>query len=523
MSHTPAQPDTSTETDASAASPFVEVDTHAGRVRGQWRPTTRHAGDASGGRGAERSAAFLGLPFAEAPVGELRFAAPVPKAPWAGVRDALEFAPTAQRGDPGVTLIPEPSIEGDSTLNVNVFTPSPERPADGAEGLPVLVWIHGGGYFAGSPASPWYDGRNFNRDGVVTVTISYRLGFDGFGWIDGAPSNRGIRDWLLALEWVQQNIAAFGGDPARVTIAGQSAGGGAVLTLLGMEAAQRLFHGVYAISGATADVTPERAEALARRIAAQLGVEPTLAGFSSVSEERLLDAQKAATALDPSALNEVLDEGLGLGPTIDGELLHRSTVDSLAAGVGAGKPLVLGATDDEFAMALMDAPKILRFVPKSMLVKKSGLTKAQVRPYLAANRDVSKHGNARLLGRLITDRMFKVPMLRVVAARARLDDAAGTWLYRFAWPSGTFGFAEHCLDVPFFFDCLDGPAMVPLAGPNPPQALADELHAGAVAFVATGDPGEAWPRWSDASRATRVYDTPTTVADDGYASVRPLL
>lgn len=524
MSHTPAQPATSAGTAAPGASPFVEVDTLAGRVRGQWRPTVRSANDATGGAGAERSAAFLGIPFAEAPVGELRFAAPVPKAPWAGVRDALEFAPTAQRGDPGVTLIPEPSIEGDSTLNVNVFTPSPEHPADGATGLPVLVWIHGGGYFAGSPASPWYDGRNFNRDGVVTVTISYRLGFDGFGWIEDAPSNRGIRDWLLALEWVQQNIADFGGDPARVTIAGQSAGGGAVLTLLGMESAQHLFHGVYAISGATADVTPGRAEALGRKVAAELGVEPTLAGFRSVSEERLLEVQEAATALGgPDAMNELLELGLQLGPTIDGELLHRSTVDSLAAGVGAGKPLVLGATDDEFAMALMDAPKILRFVPKSMLVKKSGLTKEQVRPYLAANREVSKHGNARLLGRLITDRMFKVPMLRVVAARARLADAAGTWLYRFAWPSGTFGFAEHCLDVPFFFDCLDGPSMVPLAGPNPPQALADELHAGAVAFITTGDPGAEWPRWSEASRSTRVHDTPTTVAADGYASVRPLL
>ncbi|WP_331280311.1 carboxylesterase family protein [Microbacterium sp. MRS-1] len=92
----------------------------------------------------------------------------------------------------------------------------------------MLVWIHGGGFFSGSPASPWYDGRAFARDGAATVTISYRLGVDGFGHIDGAPSNRGVRDWLAALEWVQENIAAFGGDPARVTIAGQSAGGGAV-------------------------------------------------------------------------------------------------------------------------------------------------------------------------------------------------------------------------------------------------------------------------------------------------------
>ena len=123
---------------------FVEVDTQAGRVRGAWRgePGT-----------PEASAAFLGLPFAEAPVGELRYAAPVPKAPWEGVRDALEFGATAQRGDPGVTLIPEPSVPGESTLNVNVFTPSPTAPSDGA-GMPVLVWIHGGGYFAGSPRAP---------------------------------------------------------------------------------------------------------------------------------------------------------------------------------------------------------------------------------------------------------------------------------------------------------------------------------------------------------------------------------
>ncbi len=98
----------------------------------------------------------------------------------------------------------------------------------------MLVYIHGGGFVAGSPASPWYDGAAFNRDGVVTVSVSYRLGFEGFGWIDGAPHNRGVLDWILALEWVRDNIAGFGGDPSRVTIAGQSAGGGAVLTLLGM-------------------------------------------------------------------------------------------------------------------------------------------------------------------------------------------------------------------------------------------------------------------------------------------------
>lgn len=500
---------TQTGTETTGTETFVEVDTTAGSVRGAWRgePGT-----------AEASAAFLGIPFAEAPVGELRFAAPVPKAPWQGVRDALEFGATAQRGDPGVTLIPEPSVPGESTLNVNVFTPSPATAEPGTdEALPVLVWIHGGGYFAGSPASLWYDGRRFNRDGVVTVTISYRLGFDGFGWIEDAPSNRGIRDWLLALEWVQQNIARFGGDPSRVTIAGQSAGGGAVQTLLGMEAAQHLFHAVYSISGATADVTPERAEKFGRELAATLGVAPTRAGFGSLSEEAILEAQKKATEMTAESFTSFIDDGLALGPTIDGELLLRPTNESFAAGVGADKPLVLGATDDEFSMVFADAEKKMRWIPKSFMLKKLGMPKAKLKPYLAANADVAAKGTARIGGRFLTDRMFRVALLKTVAERGE----APTWVYRFSWPSGTFGFAEHCLDVPFFFDCLDSIAIEPLAGPNPPQRLADEVHGGAVAFVTKGEPG--WPRYTDASRKTRVYDTPSIVVADGYASVRPLL
>lgn len=485
----------------------VEVTTRAGRVRGAWVPTT--------GTGAHaRSAAFRGIPFAEPPVGDLRFAAPVPKAPWDGMLDALEFGATAQRGGPGVTLIPEPSIAGDSTLNVNVHTPTPQTAADGT-GLPVLVYIHGGGYFAGSPASPWYEGRNFNRDDVVTVTLSYRLGFDGFGWIDGAPSNRGIRDWLLALEWVQENIAAFGGDPGRVTIAGQSAGGGAVLTLLGMEQAQHLFHGVYCISGALADVSAARSRTFGRKIAARAGIEPTLDGFRTLSEDQLLELQKAATKISPSSMSTIIEDGLPLGPVVDGDLLLRPTRESLRAGIGADKPLVMGTTDDEFTMAMEGAAKVLRWVPTGMLLGRLGVPKDRRAAYLAANTDVVARGKTHLAGRTLTDRMFRTAVLDVAADRGD----APTWLYRFAWPSGHFGFAEHCLDVPFFFDCLDGPAMEPLAGPHPPQALADELHAAAVAFVAHGDPG--WPRHGTDGVA-RVWDVPSADVPHAYASVEAL-
>lgn len=477
----------------------VEASTTAGRVRGTWRGS---------------SAAFLGIPFAEPPVGELRFAAPVPHAPWAAVRDALEYGATPQRTQLSeVTLIPEPSIPGDSTLNVNVFTPS----LDGS--LPVLVFIHGGGYVAGSPASPWYDGAAFNRDGVVTVSISYRLGFDGFGWIEGAPHNRGVLDWLLALEWVRDNIAHFGGDPSRVTIAGQSAGGGAVLTLLAMPRAQGLFQGAYCISGALAEVAPDRARAVAQKIAQAAGVEPTREGFAGLSEEELLKAQASVTDIggngEPmTGLATMLEEGLSLGPMIDGELIPRPTVDSLRAGVGAGIPLVIGAADDEFSMAFAGAKNKLRFIPAGLLLGRMGLKGRRRREYLAANRSVK--GTAARLGRYMTDRMFRVSALRVVEARGD----APTWLYRFAWRSPRYGFAIHCLDLPFFFDCLAAGGVEEIAGDAPPQSLADSLHSDAVAFVENGV--APWTEYSQAG-STRVFDLPSSVESHGYEVVRALV
>ena len=485
----------------------AEAVTTKGAVRGFWR------GDPGA---AEASAAFLGIPFAKAPVGALRFAAPEPVDPWEGVRDALEYGATAQRGDPGVTLIPEPSVPGESTLNVNVFTPAP---GDADAALPVLVWIHGGGYFAGSPASPWYDGRAFNRDRVVTVSVGYRLGFVGFGHVEGAPENRGVRDWIAALEWVQENIRAFGGDPGRVTIAGQSAGGGAVLTLLGMPKAQHLFHGVWALSGATADVTPERARTLSAKIANSLGIPPTRAAFEAVDEDRLIEAQKAAS--DVRDMSALVEEGLGLGPAIDGDLIVRPTTDSLRAGVGADKPLVLGATDDEFSMALAGQAKKLRWIPLGLLLGKLGLAGPRRRRYLAANRDAVARGHAAVLGRLITDRMFKTAVVRTAEARGD----APTWVYRYAYAGSPFGSAVHCIDVPFWFDCLDSEVGIPaLVGPNPPRALAEATHGAAVAFIRDG--AAEWPAWSERPGAGRVFGGAASRPDvdpDAYAGVRPLL
>jgi para-nitrobenzyl esterase len=484
-----------------AADPLVQ--TRAGAVRGRWR----------GG-----SAAFLGIPFAQPPVGPLRLGAPVPAEPWEGVRDASAYGATAHRGEPGATLIPEPTVPGDATLNVNVFTPAP---GDADARLPVLVYIHGGGFVAGSPASPWYDGRAFNRDGIVTVTISYRLGFDGFGWIEDGVNNRAVRDWLLALEWVRENISGFGGDPRRVTIAGQSAGGAAVLTLLAVPAARGLFHRAWAMSAPVSGTRMDAARRREKALAVAAGVEPTRAGFASVSEERLLELQQGLSADRQNRLAEVRDllaDGAPWGPVIDGDLLPHPPLEALASGAGADVPLVIGATDDEFTMITDGATRALRWAPASAVLALLGLPRRPRRAYLSANGPQRAKGTAAVVGRFVTDRIFRTTVLRVRTARG----AAPTWVYRFAWPSPVRRWALHCLDVPFFFDCLDDPAVAALAGDAPPRSLADAIHGAAVAFVTGGDPG--WPMGTDDAATTRVFDAPDPgIQSDAFASARALL
>lgn len=502
-----------------------QVTTTAGDVRGLWR---------------EGSAAFLGIPFAEPPVGPLRFAAPVAHRSWEGVREAVEHGATPQRvALSEVTIIPEPSIPGESTLNLDVFTPAP-----GATdaGLPVLVWIHGGGYVAGSPASPWYDGASFNRDGVVTVNVSYRLGFDGFGWIEDAPLNRGVLDWILALEWVRDNIAAFGGDPSRVTIAGQSAGGGAVLTLLTTPRASSLFQGVYAVSGVPTSTSVERAKELSHRLAALAGVEPDLDGFASLSEERVLELQRLVSSVgdapsgadgavgaqepaDPIAgLSALLGDGLVLGPVVDGELIPLPTLDAVRVGLGREHPLVLGTTDQEFNMVLAGAREQLADVPAAALLEQLGVEAGVAADYAAAHPSLDTAG---IVGQYLTDHMFRSAALGIAEARVAADpsgsttgSSAGVWLYRFSWASPVLGDAAHCLDVPFFFDCLDAPRVDAIAGTTPPQELADDVHGGALAFLRTG--AADWPAYTTATSSVRQYDVPTGVLADGYADVRTM-
>ncbi|MGL3150398.1 carboxylesterase/lipase family protein [Microbacterium sp. A82] len=484
------------------------VDTASGPVRGFWRD---HGTPSA-------SAAFLGIPFAAPPIGDLRFAAPVPPEPWTEPLDATSYGATPLRVTGADNLIPEPAVPGASTLNVNVFTPSLRPAAAPGDALPVLVWIHGGGYTEGSPASPWYDGARFNRDGVVTVSISYRLGFDGFGFIADAPHNRGVRDWVAALEWVQQNIAGFGGDPGRVTIGGQSAGGGAVLTLLGMPSAQHLFHAAMSFSGAVADVPLDTAQRRGEHLARFGAVTADVDGLRSLSERRVRQLQpKAATPRKGiGMLIDLLNDGLPWGPMVDGELIARPTAESLRLGIGADKPLLLGAADDEFTMVAEREGTKVRWIPPALLLRPFLRRRETRRAYLQANTAQRAKGSAAVIGRFISDDIFRSLVPRVAEARSGAD--AETWVYRFSWVSPTMGWACHCLDVPFWFDGLDRERVEHLAGDEPPQALADEMHRSAVAFISGGGPG--WPAWHTAPGIARVFGgTGADVAEDAYDSV----
>lgn len=232
---------------------------------------------------------FLGVPYAAPPAGRCRFAPPSSPVPWSQPRDARSFGPTAPQppvAGPIGPLLPRVEIPGDGYLNLNVWTPS----LDGD--LPVMVFIHGGAFTSGSGAIPTYNGSRFARDGVVLVTINYRLGADGFMWFGEGPANLGLQDQIAALTWVQDNIRQFGGNPGNVTVFGESAGAMSVCTLIAMPAAQGLFRRAIAQSGAGRCVIgPESALLVAQRLAELLGVRPTQDAIAGVPRHSLLHAQ----------------------------------------------------------------------------------------------------------------------------------------------------------------------------------------------------------------------------------------
>jgi para-nitrobenzyl esterase len=452
--------------------------------------------------------AFLGIPYAAAPVGELRLRPPQPPRAWTEVRDCTTHGPTAPQPPPEgpvSELLPHVSVPGDDYLNLNVWT------ADTEGSRPVMVFIHGGSFTSGSGSIPTYDGSRFARDGVVLVTINYRLGADGFLWLGEGTPNLGLLDQIAALEWVRDNIASFGGDPDRVTVFGESAGALSVCTLLAMPAAAGLFRRAIAQSGAARCVlSAETAARLGRSLCELLGIEATREAVTAVPVSRLLSAQ-VQLALDVAGETDPLRWGedaarniMPFEPVVDGNLLPVTPESAIAAGASAGVDLLIGTNADEGN---------LFFVPTGITVQadEEALARvAQARCY--APSVVSAYREARptatpgeLISALMTGEFYRVPALELALAYP------GSHVYEFAWRSPAFDGrmgACHVLELPFVFDTLDDPGYAAVIGDRPPQHVADAVHRAWVDFATTGDPG--WPAYEATSRTAMRFDTEST-------------
>jgi para-nitrobenzyl esterase len=484
---------------------------------------------------------FRGIPYAAPPVGKLRWQGPQSPGSWDGERDATEFGAICPQVTGGMEQITGGRAEAnpmdEDCLTLNVFTPSLEAMS------PVMVWIHGGAFSTGSGRLPWYYGHNFARDGVVCVTINYRVNAFGFLDLEDAfgsdyrdTGNLGIRDQIAALEWVRDNIANFGGDPNDVTVFGESAGGGSVGSLMGSPKAKGLFTKAIPQSGAGHWAhTPDVAARITRRFLDIIGVKPgDVDALLATPTERIIEGVEALSATPVSQALEVFGPDhdgatMAFQPLAGGDILPVRAIDAIFDGAAAGIATLVGTTREEWKLFTLMAstedpgPRAVR--PLRNLCEKRGrsaddlVSAYERKPGVASELD--------LRNAIETDRMFWIPAVRMAEAQAK--NGTPVWAYRFDWPSPAFGGrfgACHALEIPFVFDNLDAPGADVFTGGAAPQNLAARMHAAWVAFAKTGNPKTDelpdWPSYESSKRATMLLDEECKLAEDPDAELRAL-
>jgi para-nitrobenzyl esterase len=468
-------------------------------------------------------ASFLSIPYAAPPEGPLRFAPPAPVPVWQGVRDATVAGPIAPQSpmladlDIDVTSISGPSWQPGSAdyLTLNVW-----RPDDARSGLPVMLFIHGGGFVAGSKDVAICDGSAFARDGILCVAINYRLGIEGFLPIPGVPTNLGLRDQIAALHWVKDHIALFGGDPDNVTVFGESAGAVSVGCLLASPLAEGLFRRAIMQSGhAIIRRSIPVAQRAVRRLAKYLGIRPDADGFRSIDHEAGLRAQERIAR--PFARIDLRDEqgidsSFGISrffPVYGDDVLPDPPERALANGAGANVELLIGTNAEEmniFTIATGMRDKLNQLVATYVLHRSFPHARKALKAYGLGQKGVTP-------GKAFTDAandlVFRAPA-RSFAALHR----GRTHVFEFEWQSPAFDGqlgAAHVIELPFVFDTLaTASGKRGLLGVDPPQDLADRVHALWVRF---GTDGElCWPEFDDETR--QVY-----LLEKGEARHEPVL
>jgi para-nitrobenzyl esterase len=501
---------------AFAADPKAEssgpvVETAAGKLRGRTQGKVH---------------SFKGVPYGAPTDVSGRFLPPAKPQPWAGVRDALELGPASPQIPSD--LIPEamalqPKTDGSGSedcLHLNVWTPGMGRGK-----RPVMLWLHGGGFSAGSSNWLLYDGANLAaKQDVVVVTVTHRLNVFGYLYLANLggekfahASNVGMLDIMLALEWVRDNISAFGGDPGSVTIFGQSGGGGKVATLLGMAAAKGLFHRAIAQSGSLIRGVPrDRATEGSRALMAALGLKPgQFDELQKLPTDKLLQAMRAT-------------RGLQLSPVTDDNTLPADPFDPTATEITANVPLMIGSTETEVTWNVntnydpLDDAALRRRVMNDlktdeasadMLISiyKRGRPKASnLDLYLILSTDVSN---------------FRTGTDTIAEKKAALGKAP-VYKYYFQWYSPVREGkprAFHTIDIPFVFENVDIAQSMTGSGPER-YALADKISGAWAAFARSGNPNhKGIPRWApfDANqRATMIFNTECRAVNDPYREER---
>lgn len=478
---------------------------------------------------------FRGVPYAAPPFGARHLRAPEPVEPWTGIRDALvDGAKPPQPPFPGTENAPAPwdrAPVGEDCLNLNIWTPDPA-----ATGLPVLIWITGGSFRAGSNA--WYDGSRFARDGVVCVAINYRSGPEGFLYIPDGTPNRGLLDQVAAMRWVRENIAAFGGDADNVTVCGESAGAMSIGVLLAMPRAKGLFRRAIMQSGAAHFAIPlESARRIGELFAEKLGVAPTQDAIAALPFDRLIAAHGA---LDGDVMADPDPERWGVSmagavltqPVVDGDVLPGVPIERIRDGSAADIDVIVGTNVDDWRLFLAFTGELGTITDEMITGPVSRYGAMSFGAYgLPADRALAAYRAAYpsaspgdLLAAIQTDWWCRIPAIRL--ADAHVTKASRTYMYEFGWPSpvgnGLFG-ACHALEIPFVFDSLDlGPGQMlgDLLGNDAPRELARQMHAAWVSFATRGDAG--WPEYELGRRATMRFDTVSRVVDDPRARERAL-
>lgn len=470
------------------------------RTSGPSRPTrsnTAHVELPNGGilEGALEGgiAVYRGVRYAQRPFGKLRFERPAPVPAWIGVMPALEFAPASPQAprEPDSLM-----FGGEDCLALNVWVPQESR--EGSE-LPVMVWIPGGAYMRGDAAEPVYDGAAFARQGIVFVSVNYRVGIDGFMMLPGAPANRGLLDLLAALEWIQQNIAAFGGAASRITLAGGSAGGGAIACLMGIPSARGLFQRAILQSPSVATHTAAEADVAATAIASLLGVPLTREALSQVPLPSAVAAVKRL-ADDPALRKKFGFNTRNFFPlraVVDGEVLQAAPLQGVASSWSQWPPgfsVLVGCNREEMRLYAVPTGLIARTTKDDVteFARDVRMPEDRIGQYARDPVTGTRRTSGETLCAMQSDYFYRIPARKIALDASTAGVAA--YLYEFSWPSerceGLLG-AAHGLEIPFVFDQLDNSAGAEITGPGAPPALAQAMHKAWVRFVKQGHPG--WP------------------------------